>query len=500
MPANPAPQLTVSELITRSDAHTAVLEPHTGTAISYAQLHEMISDCAERLAFLGVSAGDRIALSFPNSMAMLVSFLSVVHLGAAAAPLNSALGEREVAEELTDLRATRLLHAAENEVAASAATALDVPTHLVVATSGALDIAGPPGQRAASPGGVDSVALLLHTSGTTSKPKTVPIRQRNLTASTSTIVATYGLDEDDITYCVMPLFHVHGLVAAALGTLASGGTIVVPARFSATTFWSDIETTRATWYTAVPTIHSIVLNKATETESAPAHGLRFVRSCSAPLAAPEWRRYEDRIQVPLVEAYGMTEASHQMSSNPLPPGERRPGTVGVETGIEVAVLDENWIEVPAGERGEVSVRGRSIVDGYVDNPEANEANFKDGWFRTGDVGTMTDDGYLTLVGRVKELINRAGEKISPYEVEAVLLEHPAVSEAAAYPIPDPLYGEKVGVVVVLRSSATPTELISHCAESLASFKVPASIAVLPEIPKGPTGKVQRRNLAELVES
>ena len=499
MAQNAATPLTVSQLITRQDEHTALLEPHTGTSLTYGDLHEIVSDCARRLAFLGVGAGDRIALSFPNGVAMLISFLAVVDLGASAAPFNSALGEREVTEELTDLRVTRLLHARENSTAASAATALGIPTH-VVSDVPVLDVEGPAGRRSFDPAGSDSIALLLHTSGTTSRPKTVPIRQRNLTASTSSIVATYGLDEKDVTYCVMPLFHVHGLVAAALGTLASGGTVIVPPRFSATTFWEDIARTGATWYTAVPTIHSIVLSKAIETDEPHTPGLRFVRSCSAPLPVPEWRRYEDRIEVPLVEAYGMTEASHQMSSNPLPPGERRPGSVGVETGIEVTVLDENWIEVPIGERGEVSVRGRSIVDGYLDNAEANEANFKDGWFRTGDVGTMTDDGYLTLVGRVKELINRAGEKISPYEVEAVLLEHPAVSEAAAYPIPDPVYGEKVGVVVVLRSGATPAELLSHCAELLASFKVPASIAVLGEIPKGPTGKVQRRNLAGLVET
>jgi acyl-CoA synthetase (AMP-forming)/AMP-acid ligase II len=234
-------------------------------------------------------------------------------------------------------------------------------------------------------------------------------------------------------------------------------------------------------------------------EATPPHKLRFVRSCSAPLPAPEWRRYEDRVKVPLVEAYGMTEAAHQMSSNPLPPHDRRAGTVGLATGIEIALLDDDWNEVPTGERGEVSVRGTSIVDGYLNNPEANAANFKDGWFRTGDVGTRSEDGYVTLVGRTKELINRAGEKVSPYEVEAVLLEHPAVSEAAAYPIPHPIYGETVGAVVVLRSEATEADLLAHCSAALASFKVPTAIAVLPEIPKGPTGKVQRRNLADLVK-
>jgi acyl-CoA synthetase (AMP-forming)/AMP-acid ligase II len=486
-------------MITREDAHTALFEPQSGQRLSYAELHEAIADCAGRLAFVGVTEGDRVALSFPNSIAFLIAFFAIIELGAAAAPLNGALGEREVTEELTDLRVTRLLHAAENTVAAAAAAALQVPTNLVTASGKGVEVEHASGIDTFGPSNADSIALLLHTSGTTSRPKTVPIRQRNLSASTSNVVATYDLNGDDITYCVMPLFHVHGLVAATLGTLASGGTIAIPPRFSASGFWDEIQQTGATWYTAVPTIHSLVLNKAAEATATPPHGLRFVRSCSAPLPAPEWRRYEDRIGVPLVEAYGMTEASHQMSSNPLPPHDRRPSSVGVATGIEIALLDDDWVEVPAGERGEVSVRGRSVVDGYLNNPEANEANFKDGWFRTGDVGTKTEDGYLTLVGRTKELINRAGEKVSPYEVEAVLLEHPAVSEAAAYPIPHPIYGETVGVVVVLRSEASSDDLVSYCTDSLASFKVPTSIAILPEIPKGPTGKVQRRNLADLVK-
>jgi acyl-CoA synthetase (AMP-forming)/AMP-acid ligase II len=255
----------------------------------------------------------------------------------------------------------------------------------------------------------------------------------------------------------------------------------------------------ATWYTAVPTIHSRLLTQALERPAPGAHRLRFVRSCSAPLPAALWQRYEDAISVPLVEAYGMTEAAHQMASNPLPPGERRPGTVGRATGVELAVLDENWRPVPPGEQGEVSVRGPSVVDHYLDKPDATAASFRDGWFRTGDVGTLTADGYLTLVGRIKELINRAGEKISPYEIEDVLLSHPAVAEAAAYPVPDEKYGEQVGVVVVLRGEANPAELAAHCRERLAAFKRPARVTILAEIPKGPTGKVQRRNLAALVD-
>jgi len=289
----------------------------------------------------------------------------------------------------------------------------------------------------------------------------------------------------------------HGLVATVLATLSTGGTVLLP-RFRPSAFWDDAARYGATWYTAVPTIHARLLTRAQQLPAPPRHLLRFVRSCSAPLPTMLWQRYEEAIGVPLAEAYGMTEAAHQMASNPLPPGERRPGTVGRATGIEIVALDESWQPVQPGDEGEVAVRGPSVVDEYLDNPAATAAAFRDGWFRTGDVGKLSADGYLSLVGRVKELINRAGEKISPYEVEDVLLAHPAVAEAAAYPVPDEKYGEQVGVVIVLRAEATSRELTAYCAERLAAFKRPARVTILPEIPKGPTGKIQRRNLAALV--
>ncbi|HVT69376.1 MAG TPA: AMP-binding protein, partial [Trebonia sp.] len=374
-----------------------------------------------------------------------------------------------------------------------------------------LHVDGAPGDADAgeAAGAADALALLLHTSGTTSKPKTVPIRQRNMTASTGAVARTYALAGDDVTMCVMPLFHVHGLVAAVLATLSTGGTVVLP-RFRPSAFWAETDRHGATWYTAVPTIHARLLAEAAKLPAPPRHRLRFVRSCSATLPAVLWQRYEEAIGVPLLEAYGMTEAAHQMASNPLPPQERRPGTVGRATGVEIAALDDDWRPVPPGTDGEVAVRGPSVVDEYLGNPAATAASFRDGWFRTGDVGRLSADGYLTLVGRLKELINRAGEKISPYEVEEVLLGHPAVAEAAAYPVPDETYGEQVGVVVVLRDGEAgsnergpgtetgPKELTAYCADRLAAFKRPAKITILPEIPKGPTGKIQRRNLAALV--
>lgn len=486
---------TLRQLVTRSDNHPALV-PERGGSLSYAALQRALDWAAGRLAALGVREGDRVALVAANGPALVVAFLAIATCGAAAAPLNPALGVAELAAELDDLRASRLLHDGAAR-AVTAAAEVNAPASAIGLQDALLHIDGQAGDPLEAVGKPDALALLLHTSGTTSKPKTVPIRQRNLVASTGAVAQAYGLTGEDVTMCVMPLFHVHGLVAAVLATLSTGGTVILP-RFRPSTFWDDVAKHGATWYTAVPTIHSRLLTRATELPVRPEHRLRFVRSCSSPLPAVLWQRHEEAIGVPFVEAYGMTEAAHQMASNPLPPGERRPGTVGRATGIEITVLDDDWQPVPAGADGEVAVRGPSVVDQYLGNPAATAASFRAGWFRTGDVGKLSADAYLTLVGRLKELINRAGEKISPYEVEDVLLTHPAVAEAAAYAVPDEEYGEQVGVVVVLRGEATPRELAAHCADRLAAFKRPARVTILPEIPKGPTGKVQRRGLATLV--
>jgi acyl-CoA synthetase (AMP-forming)/AMP-acid ligase II len=488
---------TLRQLVTRSDNHPALAVPEPGARLSYAALQRVLDRAAGRLAALGVGEGDRVALAAANGPALVVAFLALAARGAAAAPLNPALGVAELTAELDDLRVSRLLHDGSATAAAAAAQA-GVPASAIALADALLHVDGQAGDPLADAGDPDALALLLHTSGTTSKPKTVPIRQRNLVASTGAVAATYELTGEDVTMCVMPLFHVHGLVAAVLATLSTGGTVILP-RFRPSAFWGDVARHKATWYTAVPTIHARLLAQAAAMPAPPGHRLRFVRSCSAPLPAVLWQRYEETIGVPLVEAYGMTEAAHQMASNPLPPAERRPGTVGRATGVEIAAVGDDWRPVPAGTEGEVAVRGPSVVDQYLGNPAATAASFRDGWFRTGDVGKLSADGYLTLVGRVKEMINRAGEKISPYEVEDVLLAHPAVAEAAAYPVPDETYGEQVGVVVVLRGEATPRELAAHCAARLAAFKRPARVTILPEIPKGPTGKVQRLTLAALVD-
>jgi acyl-CoA synthetase (AMP-forming)/AMP-acid ligase II len=340
------------------------------------------------------------------------------------------------------------------------------------------------------------VALVLHTSGTTSRPKQVPLRHRNLIASARTIVATYDLSADDVSLCVMPLFHVHGLVASTLAALLAGGTVLAPARFSAGRFWQDARRYGATWYSAVPTIHQILLARADEdAPPAGATGLRFIRSCSSALAPAVLRRMEERFGVPALEAYGMTEAAHQMASNPLPPGQRVPGSVGLATGVRIGIMDNTGALLPASAIGEVVIRGESVTGGYHNNPQANADAFTNGWFRTGDQGRLDDAGYLYLTGRIKELILRGGENIAPREIDEVLLTHPAVAEAVTFGVPDEKYGEEVAAAVVLRHAATSEEILAYCRDRLAAFKVPKTLYITEQIPRTATGKIQRRVVA-----
>jgi acyl-CoA synthetase (AMP-forming)/AMP-acid ligase II len=430
---------------------------------------------------------------------MVICFLGIVTAGAGAAPLNPAYTTDEFAASLTDLKPRFLIrHGDAGAAARVAAGRLRISVLAPESAHPAQLTLGDNAQRGEIPDpDPEAAALLLHTSGTTSRPKLVALRQRHLATSARSIARFYGLGPDDVSHCVMPLFHVHGLVASTLATLSSGGTVLIPPRFSASAFWTDSIHHGATWYSAVPTIHGILNARALE-EPVPSHRLRFARSCSSALPRPLQEEVETRLRVPVVQAYGMTEASHQMASNPLPPDERRPGSVGRATGIEIGILDDAWSLLDPGDVGEVAIRGASVIDGYRDNPEANAASFRDGWFRTGDLGRLSEDGYLTLEGRIKEMINRGGEKISPIEVEEVLLRHPAIAEAAVYGRPDDKYGEQVAAAVVPSDSVTASELQEHCATALAAFKVPASIALLTAIPKGPTGKVQRRLLSDQV--
>src|SRR5258706_14961515 len=299
--------------------------------------------------------------------------------------------------------------------------------------------------------------------------------------------------------CVMPLSHIHGLMASTMPTFRSGGLVVVPPKFDPMTFWPTLHDHGATWYSAVPTMHQLLLMRNRGERPPGAEGLRFIRSSSSALAPETMAQLESRFGAPVVEAYGMTEASHQMASNPLPPAPRRPGTVGVGTGVRLGIMTDDGAVLQQGspDAGEVVIQGPNVIDGYSNNPEANAASFVDGWFRTGDQGYLDADGYLHLVARIKELINRGGEKISPREIDEVLLAHPAVAEAVCFGVPHAIWGEEVAAAVVLREAVTEAELLAYCREHLADYKRPKQIHITEVIPRTATGKIQRGVVARV---
>lgn len=440
-----------------------------------------------------------VSVVLGNDHLYLQVFFALTRVGATANPLNPAYTEEEFRFYMEDSGARFVVVPPAVGAAGNAATALGA--EMMVASGAAdgrviLSVNGKEVRGGSEPATSkpEDVALFLHTSGTTSRPKGVPLTQANILASVNNIAAAYRLTADDRPLVSMPLFHVHGLIGVVLSTLGTGGTAILSPRFSASAFWPDALEHGATWYSGSPTIHQILLGRAGQ-DGARTGYFRFIRSCSATLTPTAFHRLESRFGSPVLEAYGMTEAAHQMASNPLPPAERRAGSVGRATGVQVATMDEQGVLTPAGTPGEVVIKGPNVMAGYRNNPSANEASFTNGWFRTGDQGLIDTGGYLTLVGRIKELINRGGEKIPPLEVDAVLAEHPAVGEAICFGVPDAKYGEEVHAAVVLKGEASPEEIQRFCRSRLADFKVPKVIHLTKELPRTPTGKIQRKQVA-----
>jgi acyl-CoA synthetase (AMP-forming)/AMP-acid ligase II len=342
----------------------------------------------------------------------------------------------------------------------------------------------------------DDIALILHTSGSTGRPKRVPLRHFNLAVSSANIANTYSLTEADVSLCIMPLFHIHGLVGSVMSTLLTGGTVVVPTKFNALSFWRTVREHGVTWYSGVPTMHQLLLARSRQ-KPAEAASLRFIRSCSAPLSSDLIYKIEGLFGVPFVEAYGMTEAAHQMTSNPLPPRHRKAGSVGVGAGLQIGIMDKDGNHLGLNHRGEVAIQGANVFRGYENNPEANARAFVHGWFRTGDEGYLDSDCYLHLTGRIKDIIIRGGENIAPHEVDEILLRHPGVAAAVTFGCAHPTLGEEVAAAVVLHESTDADEaaLIKHCRESLAEYKVPKRIYLVKSIPTTATGKIRRRAVA-----
>jgi acyl-CoA synthetase (AMP-forming)/AMP-acid ligase II len=465
-------------------------------SLTFGELAEQVERLAGALATAGLEAGARVAIVLPNGPEFIMAFLAILRARLTAAPYNPAQAA-ELATLWDDAEIRAVIAATEDRASHETAVRLNLPAWMLSTDAGgrvqiAIPARGGTSYRLPGP---DDVALFLHTSGTTSKPKGVPLTHANLTASVANIASAYRLTPDDRTLLVMPLFHVHGLIGASLSTLHSGGTVIAPQRFSAGAFWPLARATRATWYSAVPTIHRTLLLRA-DSDAPMDSGFRFIRSCSAALAPTMLAQIEDRFQAPVLEAYGMTEAAHQIATNPLPPALHKAGSVGLGGQVEVAILDDGGAPSRPDREGEVAIKGPNVMRGYDRNPAANAAAFVNGWLRTGDRGKVDADGYVSLIGRIKELINRGGEKVSPPEIDAVLIAHPAVAEAASFGVPDDKYGEEVSAAIVLKAPVTAKELQAFCRESLADFKVPKVLYIVTELPKTATGKVQRSVLTQ----
>ena len=482
---------------------TAIVVPEQDVRVSYGSLRGQVHSVAEQLAAAGVGKGERVGIALPNGLPMIVSFLASSVAGTAA-PLNPAYKEDEFRFFLEDTSARVLILPPDGADEARRAAGDRVPILTIdMDSSGIVSLSGIAPRGAVDPSTMNDIALVLHTSGSTGRPKRVPLMHANLSISAGNVARSYALGPDDVALCVMPLFHVHGLVASTLATLATGGTIVVPAKFNPLSFWRVAKDYGATWYSAVPTIHQLLLARASDGASRRPAGterLRFIRSCSAALPPAVMHSLENAFGAPVLEAYGMTEAAHQMSSNPLPPSQRKPGSVGPGTDVKISIMDAAGNHLAIGQQGEVVIQGPNVIRGYENNPEANATSFVNGWFRTGDQGFLDADGYLTLVARIKELINRGGEKISPREIDEVLLTHPAVAEAVCFGVPHKTWGEEVAAAVVVREPIGEAELLAYCGERLADYKRPKQIHITDAIPRTATGKIQRGAVAKAYSS
>jgi len=499
---------TLKDLLSTGAEDAPAISAPGRPALTHGGLRALVESTLATLNGLGIGRNDRVGIVLANGPEMATCFMACAR-GVTSAPLNPAYRADEFEFYLSDLNARALIvEQGSRSPAVEVAEKLGVRVIDLVATPGqgagsftlqARDGAG--GTPAANGGDArpDDVSMVLHTSGTTSRPKIVPLSQRNLAASARNIRDTLQFTSADCGLNIMPLFHIHGLIAGVLAPLAAGSQVFCTPGFNALKFFAWMDEARPTWYTAVPTMHQAILGRASKNLDVIArHPLRFLRSSSSSIPPQVIRELEEVFHAPLIEAYGMTEATHQMCSNPLPPRARKPGAVGLAAGPEVAIMDEQGALLPAGEVGEIVIRGENVTAGYENNPKANAEAFANGWFRTGDQGVIDAEGYVSLTGRLKEIINRGGEKISPREVDEILMDHAAVAQVVCFGMPHAKLGEEVAAVVVLREgqSTTERELQDFVAQRAADFKVPKKILFMDEIPKGATGKLQRIGLAQ----
>ena len=483
-----------------------LISPETSHSVSFREVEETVFKIGQTLLDSGIKPGSSIAIASPNSTASCLMFMAIVSAGFVAVPLNLVAGTSILAYTI-DHAEVQLIFVAEecrelinlaikdkkneiNTVLLDPITGPDLNAIPKVDNKSSIEDKSPAS---------NDVALLMYTSGTTGKPKGVMLTHANLLAAGRFISTGHEIDGKDKGLCVLPIYHINGLCVTVMGTIASASTLIIPNKFSVNSFWKIISDFRCSWFSAVPTQFSYILNNEEIPDDI--SSLRFARSASAPLSPDIHRKFEERFKVPIIETMGLTETGSQITTNPMPPGIRKIGSPGMAYGNKIMIGDNHFNPLPAGETGEILVQGDNVMKGYFKQPdETKKTIVNDGWLRTGDLGYLDEDGYVFVSGRIKELIIKGGENIAPREIDEALLSHISILEAAAFAVPCKDYGERVEACIRFKEkhSADLIEIKSHCEEHVGKFKSPDKIHVLDDLPKGPSGKVQRLKLFELI--
>jgi acyl-CoA synthetase (AMP-forming)/AMP-acid ligase II len=500
---------TVRALITRQavDAGNDVylVAPENGRTLTYAELLERARQIAARLYALGLGKGDTVSLMLGNGVATAELILGVMYAGCICAPLNTAAGAAQLGYVLEHSRTGVVFVSPEFEALLAEALAVagrEVQSIVTNVDRGPEWPAGAAAGYALPEQAADDDAMLMYTSGTTGKPKGVLLTHTNILSGARNVAGAHALRRDDCGLCVLPLCHINAQIVSLLGILVSGGTMVLPHGFSVRRFWGWVTDHRCTWFSVVPTIIAYLLHEHVELDTrtrAALQAVRFGRSASAPLPPALHEQFESRFGIPIVETMGITEAAAQILTNPLPPTPCRIGSPGLPYGNEVIIANDESVDLGPDEQGEILVRGPNVMRAYLRDPQATAAAIDaGGWLHTGDLGHKDDDGFVFVTGRLKELIIKGGENISPREIDDALFSHPAVVEAGALGVPDDDLGEDVAACVVVRDDmpVDEQELIEHCRKLTGAFKAPRTILFMQELPKGPTGKVLRHELAK----
>ena len=491
----------VKNIFENSENDKIAISSENNSKISYRDLKIFAEDISKQLSGNGISNKDRAAIVLPNGPSMATSFLGISSY-MSAAPLNPSYKSEEYEFYLKDLNPKIIIvEKNSNNPSVEVAKKLkieicelkihkDQPEGLFDLFDNKSDYSSP---------NENDEALVLHTSGTTSRPKIVPLSNNNIYSSSENISKSLSLTDNDHCLNIMPLFHIHGLIAVLATSMKVGASVCASSGFNALKFLDLARLEKITWYSGVPTMHQAILLRANKNKEAAKNlNLRLIRSSSASLPPAVFKDLNEAFNCPIIEAYGMTEATHQMTSNPLPPKKQKAGFVGLPAGPEVCIMSENGDMMKKGEEGEVCIKGENVTLGYENNEEANKTSFTNGWFRTGDQGYFDEDGYLKISGRLKEIINKGGEKISPLEVDNVLMDHPSIDQAVCFGYEDKMLGENIASAIIIKSGEMCSEedVLKYAQEKLAKFKIPKKIFFVDEIPKGATGKLQRNVLAK----